>query len=64
MSRDLYQTCSTLKWKVNIHLSNWRAARELSYRRTGKLPPKLEQAHCESVVKLLREYLDALEAIS
>ena len=64
MSNDLYPICSTLEWKLGIHLSEWRAARELSYRRTGKLHPDLEQAHCEGVVKLLREYLEALEATS
>jgi hypothetical protein len=62
MSRDLYPICSVLEWKLGIHLSEWRAARELAYHRTSKLHPELEQAHCEGVVKLLREYLDALEA--
>lgn len=64
MSNDLYSLCSTLEWKLGIHLGEWRDARELSYRCTGKLQPKLEQAHCEGVVKLLREYLEALEATS
>lgn len=62
MNGDPYFTCSTLKWKLGIHLSEWYAARKLSYRRTGKLHPELEQAHCEGVVNLLREYLEALEA--
>ena len=62
MSRDLYPICSVLEWKLGIHLNEWRAARELSYSQIGKIRPELEQAHCEGVVKLLREYLDALEA--
>ena len=61
MSDDLYSLCSTLEWKLGIHLGEWRAAREL-YRRTGKLHQELDQAHCEGVVKLLREYLEALKA--
>ena len=58
---DHYPLCSTLEWKLGIHLSEWRDARELSYRRTGKLHQELETAHCAGVVKLLREYLEHLE---
>jgi hypothetical protein len=58
--RDLYPTCGSLEWKLGIHLSEWQAARELSYRRTGKLHAELEQAHLAGVVKLLQEHLDLL----
>jgi hypothetical protein len=60
MTRDLYPLCSTLEWKLGIHLSEWRAARELQYRRNGKLHPELEAAHLNGVVKLLQEHLEAI----
>lgn len=59
--RDLIPLCSTLKWKLGILLSEWKAARKLSYRHTGSLHPELEQAHLDGVVKLLREHLGVLE---
>lgn len=58
--RDLYPTCSSLEWKLGIHLSEWQAARELSYRRNGQLHPELEQAHLAGVVELLQEHLQVL----
>lgn len=64
MSNDLFSLCSTLEWKLGAHLGEWHAARELSHRRGGELSTELEQAHCEGVVKLLREYLEDLEATS
>ena len=57
---DPYNLFKTFEWKLGIHLSEWQAARELSYRRKGKLYPELEQAHLDGVVKLLREHLDAM----
>jgi hypothetical protein len=60
MTHDLYPLCSTLEWKLGIHLSEWRAARELQYRRSGKLHPELEAAHLNGVVRLLREHLEAI----
>ena len=60
MIRDLYPLCSTLEWKLGIHLSEWRAARELQYRRTGKLNPELEAAHLDGVVKLLEECTEVI----
>lgn len=64
MSNDLFSLCITLESKLYIHLGEWNAARELSHRRGGELSAELEQAHCEGVVKLLREYLEALEPTS
>jgi hypothetical protein len=61
MTRDLYPLCSTLEWKLGIHLSEWRAARELMYRRNGELHPETDAAHLDGVVRLLREHLQAME---
>lgn len=58
--RDLYPLCSSLEWKLGIHLSEWKAARELCYRRSGSLHPELEQAHLDGVVKLLREHFEVI----
>jgi hypothetical protein len=60
MTDRLYCLCSSLKWKLGIHLSEWQAARELAYR-MGKAGDELNQAHFEAVLKLLREHVTALE---
>jgi hypothetical protein len=60
MKRDLYPLCSTLEWKLGIHLSEWRAARELMYRRNGELHPKTDAAYLDGVVRLLQEHLEAI----
>lgn len=61
MSDDLFLLCSTLEMGLGARLNQWQAARALSHRRGGELSAKLEQAHCEGVVLLLREYLEELE---
>jgi predicted heme/steroid binding protein len=60
MTDRLYNLCSSLKWKLGIHLSEWQAARELAYR-MGKAGDELNQAHFEGVLKLLCEHVTALE---
>lgn len=64
MTDRLYSLCSSLEWKLGIHLAEWQAARELAYR-MGKAGDELNQAHFDGVRKLLREHivlLDEMEA--
>lgn len=56
-SDQLYVLFASLEWKLGCHLSEWKAARELAYRR--KAGDELSKAHCDGVVRLLREHLEA-----
>lgn len=57
-SDQLYVLFASLEWKFGCHMSEWKAARELAYR-CGKAGDELNQAHCDAVVRLLREHLEA-----
>ena len=57
-SDQLYVLFASLEWKLGCHMAEWKAARELAYRH-GKAGDDLNQAHCDGVVRLLREHLDA-----
>ena len=59
---DPYCLVTSLEWKLGIHLSEWKAARELAYR-MGKHGNELNQAHFDGVLKLLREHLSAMEEL-
>ena len=47
-SDHLYVHFASLEWKLGCHMAEWKAARD-----------ELNQAHCDGVVRLLREYLEA-----
>lgn len=55
----LYVRFASLEWKLGCHMAEWKAARELAYR-MGKAGDELNRAHCDGVVRLLREYLEAM----
>lgn len=59
---DSYCLVSSLEWKLGIHVSEWKAARELAYR-LGKHEDELSRAHFDGVLKLLREHLSAMEKL-
>ena len=46
-SDHLYVRFASLEWKLGCHMAEWKAARD-----------ELNQAHCDGVVRLLREYLE------
>jgi hypothetical protein len=50
---------ASLEWKLGCHMAEWKAARELAYR-MGKAGDELNQAHCDGVVRLLREHLEVM----
>ena len=58
-SDHLYVRFASLEWKLGCHMAEWKAARALAYR-MGKAGDELNQAHCDGVVRLLREHLDLL----
>lgn len=57
-SEQLYVLFASLEWKLGCHMAEWKAARELAYRHC-KAGDDLNQAHCDGVVRLLREHLEA-----
>lgn len=56
MTDRLYSFCSSLEWKLGIHLSEWKAARELAYH-MGRAGDELNRAHFDGVLNLLREHI-------
>lgn len=60
---DSYNLCSSFEWKLGIHLSEWKAARELCYR-MGNAGDELSQAHFDGVIKLIREHLDVMDKLN
>ena len=58
-SDHLYVRFASLEWKLGCHMAEWKAARELAYR-MGKAGDELNQAHCDGVVRLLREHLEVM----
>ena len=56
-SDHLYVRFASLEWKLGCHMAEWKAARALAYR-IGKAGDELNQAHCDGVVRLLREHLE------
>ena len=50
-----YVACASLEWKLDIHLSEWKAARNLA-KRLGK-DPIADTAYLEGVKDLLNDFL-------
>lgn len=55
---QLYVLFSSLECKLGYHMAEWKNARRLAaiY---GNAGDELNQAHCDKVVRLLREHLEA-----
>lgn len=56
---DPYVACSSLEWKLGIHLGEWRASRNLA-KRMGK-EPSTDTAYLQSVKDLLNDYLSSFQ---
>ena len=56
-SDRLYTRCALLEWKLGGHMEEWRTARLY---RMGKAGDELNRAHCDGVVRLLREHLEVM----
>ena len=54
---DPYVACSSLEWKLGIHLSEWKAARDLA-KRLNK-DPCADAAYLQGVKDLLNDFLAA-----
>ena len=54
---DPYVACSSLEWKLGIHLGEWRASRNLA-KRMGK-EPSTDVAYLQGVKDLLNDYLSS-----
>jgi len=63
MTDHLYVICSSLEWKLGCHMSEWKAARELAYRR-GKAGDELNRAQFVSVLKLLNDHITTLSEMN
>ena len=56
---DPYVACSSLEWKLGIHLGEWRASRNLA-KRMGK-EPSTDVAYLQGVKDLLNDYLSSFQ---
>lgn len=56
---DPYVACSSLEWKLGIHLGEWRASRNLA-KRMGK-EPCADTAYLQGVKDLLNDYLSSFQ---
>lgn len=56
---DPYVACSSLEWKLGIHLGEWRASRNLA-KRMGK-EPSTDTAYLQGVKDLLNDYLSSFQ---
>ena len=54
-THDPYVACSSLEWKLGIHLSEWKAARDLA-KRLGK-DPVADAAYLQGVKDLFNDFL-------
>ena len=59
MTTDPYVACSSLEWKLGIHLSEWRASRNLA-KKMGK-EPCADAAYLQGVKDLLNDYLSSFQ---
>ena len=59
MTTDPYVACSSLEWKLGIHLSEWRASRNLA-KKMGK-EPCTDAAYLQGVKDLLNDYLSSFQ---
>ena len=56
---DPYVACASLEWKLGIHLSEWKAARNLA-KRLDK-DPVADAAYLQGVKDLLNDYLSSFQ---
>ena len=56
---DPYVACSSLEWKLGIHLSEWKASRDLA-KRLNK-DPCADAAYLQGVKNLLNDYLSSFQ---
>lgn len=54
-ARDPYVACSSLEWKLGIHLSEWRASRNLAKRLNKE--PCSDDAYLQGVKDLLNDFI-------
>ena len=54
-THDPYVACASLEWKLSIHLSEWKAARDLA-KRLGK-DPVADAAYLQGVKDLFNDFL-------
>jgi len=60
-TKDPYVACASLEWKLGIHLSEWRASRNLA-KRMGK-EPCTDDAYLQGVKDLLNDYLSSFQSM-
>ena len=58
-THDPYVACSSLEWKLGIHLGEWRASRNLA-KRMGK-EPCTDAVYLQGVKNLLNDYLSSFQ---
>ena len=56
---DPYVACSSLEWKLGIHLSEWKASRDLA-KRLNK-DPCADAAYLQGVKNLLNDHLSSFQ---
>lgn len=56
---DPYVACSSLEWKLGLHLGEWRASRNLAKRMGEK--PSADAAYLQGVKDLLNDYLSSFQ---
>ena len=56
---DPYVACASLEWKLGIHLSEWKASRDLA-KRLNK-DPVADAAYLQGVKDLLNDYLSSFQ---
>jgi hypothetical protein len=57
MTPDPYVACSSLEWKLGIHLAEWKASRDLA-KRLNK-DPVADSVYLQGVKDLLNDYLSS-----
>jgi len=68
MTTDPYVACSSLEWKLGIHLSEWRAARDLAKRLNAanlllRNDHRADAVYLEGVKGLLNDCLSLLQSM-
>ena len=58
---DPYVACSSLEWKLGIHLSEWRADRNLAKKMGMGKEPCTDAAYLQGVKDLLNDYLSSFQ---
>jgi len=68
MTTDPYVACASLEWKLGIHLSEWRAARDLAKRLNAanlllRNDPRADAVYLQGVKNLLNDCLSSLQSM-